>query len=392
MDVHERRALPEGWEWKKLGDVAAIMDVDHKMPKGEENGVFFISPKDLIDSDGINFKLAKRISEEDFQRLSRKCKPEIGDIIYSRIGTIGKVRKVPLNMKFQISYSLCLIRPISSLKHNDILYWLLKSPHILEQALMKTRGIGVPDLGLGDIKNFLIPIPPLPTQRRIVSILEKAEETKRLRAQADELTKRLLQSVFLEMFGDPVKNPKWWERRKLSAVSHINMGQSPPGESYNKNGMGTPLLNGPTEFGDIHPTTAQWTDKPTKICNNGDILFCVRGATAGRMNWADQRYCIGRGIAAIQSIPNLSDNRYLYQILLMNYERFQATGKGSTFINISSSELGSLIVPVPPIPLQQEFARVVEKVESMRQSQNQSKQQIENLFSALMQKAFRGEI
>lgn len=81
-----------------------------------------------------------------------------------------------------------------------------------------TNGSSIPHVSKSLFDNTRIPLPPLPTQRRIVSILEKAEETKKLRAQADELTDRLLQSVFLEMFGGPVRNPKGWEIKTLGDV------------------------------------------------------------------------------------------------------------------------------------------------------------------------------
>jgi len=72
------------------------------------------------------------------------------------------------------------------------------------------------------------------------------------------------------------------------------MGQSPEGHSYNTSGDGEPLLNGPTEFGTVHPSPVQWTTAPTRFARKGDILICVRGATTGRLNTADRRYCIGR--------------------------------------------------------------------------------------------------
>lgn len=87
--------------------------------------------------------------------------------------------------------------------------------------------------------------------------------------------------------------PKGWKWVKLGDVCTIVMGQSPDGKSYNSSGNGEPLLNGPTEFGKIHPTPMQWTTAPTRFADPGDILFCVRGATTGKKNIADQRYCIG---------------------------------------------------------------------------------------------------
>ena len=79
----------------------------------------------------------------------------------------------------------------------------------------------------------------------------------------------------------------------------IVMGQSPPGGTVS-GGVGLPLLNGPTEFGPHHPTPIQFTTDARKIAHPGDLLFCVRGSTTGRMNWADQEYAIGRGVAAIR--------------------------------------------------------------------------------------------
>ena len=91
-----------------------------------------------------------------------------------------------------------------------------------------------------------------------------------------------------------------WKESNLSEVAMIIMGQSPQGETCNVNGKGLPLLNGPTEFGIKSPTPIQFTIDPKKKCQIGDVLFCVRGSTTGRMNWADKVYAIGRGLAAIR--------------------------------------------------------------------------------------------
>jgi type I restriction enzyme S subunit len=93
------------------------------------------------------------------------------------------------------------------------------------------------------------------------------------------------------------------------------MGQSPPGTAYNRTGEGFPLLNGPTEFGTIYPSAIQWTTSPTRFAEPNDILFCVRGATTGRKNIADRRYCIGRGLAALRGKENQTTNEFLYRLL-----------------------------------------------------------------------------
>src|SRR5438046_3145318 len=118
---------------------------------------------------------------------------------------------------------------------------------------------------------------------------------------------------------------------RLGDEATIIMGQSPPGSSYNREGCGQPLLNGPSEFGALHPLAVQWTTNPTKLCQAGDILFCVRGATAGRLNQADREYCIGRGLAAIRARPTKYDPAFLRHVLVNGYARFQSRGVGSTF-------------------------------------------------------------
>ncbi len=193
------------------------------------------------------------------------------------------------------------------------------------------------------------------------------------------------------MFGDTVTNPKRWEFELLGDVAEIIMGQSPKGDSYNTEGKGTPLLNGPTEFGDKNPKEKQWTIEPKKLCCNNDILFCVRGATAGRMNWADKEYCIGRGLAAIRSKGRVSSN-YIYLLLDRMYDYFQRTSNGSTFINISRDDISKVKIPITPISLQNQFAERVKAIESQKAIAQESLKKSEDLFNSLLQRAFKGEL
>lgn len=168
-----------GWDVKNLGDIAIVKDVDHKMPKSIEDGVLFLSPKDFVGDDEIDFIHAKRISEIDFKKLSKKIKPEFEDIIYSRIGTIGKVRLVPNDIKFQISYSLCIIRVISDQIDVKFLKYVLKNPLFERHAIYQEKSIAVPDLGLSEILRFKIIIPPLTIQQQFVQIAEKVERIRK---------------------------------------------------------------------------------------------------------------------------------------------------------------------------------------------------------------------
>jgi type I restriction enzyme, S subunit len=175
---------PKGWNVKQLEELChSITDIDHKMPKDVQKGIPFVSAKDLTDDGRISFEQVKQISEEDFRRLSRKSKPEKGDIIYSRIGVnLGKARVVQVEFPFLASYSCCTIKPKRELVDLNYLCVLLDSPFMLRQAHRGVRAIAVPDLGIGEIKAFKIVLPPITLQRefaRRVAAVEKLKTAQR---------------------------------------------------------------------------------------------------------------------------------------------------------------------------------------------------------------------
>lgn len=136
------------------------------------------------------------------------------------------------------------------------------------------------------------------------------------------------------------------------------MGQSPEGDDCNKDGIGEPLLNGPTEFGFYSPTPVQWTTNGKKHCNKGDILFCVRGSTTGRMNWADDRYALGRGLAAIRHISDDKLNWFIKAVIDNSLQEILAAATGSTFPNVGKDLLNGFQIAIPD---EKSFERFGEK-------------------------------
>lgn len=190
--------------------------------------------------------------------------------------------------------------------------------------------------------------------------------------------------------------PDDWTWTTLNEVSQINMGQSPIGSSYNNSGRGVPLLNGPTEFGEEHPTAVQWTTSPTKICNKDDLLICVRGNTTGRMNWADQQYCIGRGLAAISPLKNIVKRELLYYFLLMKVEEIMRRTRGSTFPNLKSDELHRFPFPLAPYIEQEELVERIETAFStahrLERNMATALLQSERLRQSILKAAFEGKL
>jgi len=135
------------------------------------------------------------------------------------------------------------------------------------------------------------------------------------------------------------------ENSTLSHYAEIVMGQSPPGEACNTVGRGLPLLNGPTEYGPHHPTPVQFTTDAHKQARAGDILFCVRGSTTGRMNWADREYAIGRGVAAIRHKKGSDLQPFVRAVIEYGLPSLLAQATGSTFPNVSANQLAGLWWP-----------------------------------------------
>ena len=167
--------IPENWTWTRLKYICSLIgDIDHNMPKSVSSdvGVLFLSAKDLLDDGTINYtQNAKYISRADFERLSRKALPQKHDIIYSRIGAaLGKARLVEIDREFLVSYSCCVVRPL--LVYAPYIRYYLESPQILLHSIKARQSIGVPDLGMGEIKKYLVALPPYNEQVRIVEQLE----------------------------------------------------------------------------------------------------------------------------------------------------------------------------------------------------------------------------
>lgn len=132
----------------------------------------------------------------------------------------------------------------------------------------------------------------------------------------------------------------------LENVASIIMGQSPKGDTYNNDRIGLPLLNGPTEFGQTYPICTLYTTNSRKESANGDLIFCVRGSTTGRMNWSDKKYSLGRGVCAIRGETHL-DTRYIkYCLEYYLVELLQMAG-GGTFPNLTKDTIHKFKIPFP---------------------------------------------
>ena len=206
--------------------------------------------------------------------------------------------------------------------------------HQLRQTILNlaVRGKLVPQDPKDEPVNYLISRIEAERKRRINEGVSVSEQT------------------FTVTNGNGFQLPRSWVWVKLGFVTHVLMGQSPPGETYNIRGDGIPLINGPVEFsqGPFGTTILnQYTTAPSKLCRKGDLLLCVRGSTTGRTNIAGFDACIGRGVAALQP---MYDDQFVRLFVWSWRDQIIEMGRGIAFPSISRRQIEDLPVPLPPSP------------------------------------------
>lgn len=179
-----------------------------------------------------------------------------------------------------------------------------------------------------------------------------------------------------------------WTEGNLAILAEVVMGQSPSGETCNAAGEGVPLLNGPTEFGIRVPNPVQFTVDPKKISEKDDILFCVRGSTTGRMNWADRQYALGRGLAAIRHKSGREYRYFVRGIIDFNLPLILASATGTTFPNVSREQLVNLDVLIPPISEQKAIASVLSSLDEKKDVLHCQNKTLEDIIGTLFRQWF----
>ena len=176
----------------------------------------------------------------------------------------------------------------------------------------------------------------------------------------------------------------------LKDICRINMGQSPESSSYNESGDGIPFFQGNADFGERYPITRVWCNAPTKVASSGDILISVR-APIGALNYAKEKCCIGRGLAAIT--PDLSkvSSEFIYWLLKGKNRELNTKGTGSTFKAIGRKVLEETLVPDISLEKQIEYATNIEKVYSLIQMRKEELSKLDNLVKARFVEMFGNE-
>jgi type I restriction enzyme S subunit len=280
------------------------------------------------------------------------------------------------------------------------LYYYFKK-YWIRQITKRQVGSATNYIKMDDVVSFQIPLPPLEQQKKIASILDAADtyrqKTKALIAKYDELT----QSSFLDMFGDPVKNEKGWEKVELGEISNkITDGehQNPSATLGGKHLiMAKDVLDDRVDFSNPRFVSNEDFIKYTSKCKPelGDILIVSRGATVGRCTIVNTEtpFCLMGSVILIKKGTEFK-SEFMNILLKNNKFSKQLTNVSSASAQqaIYISHLKKLQVILPPLSLQTKFAECIQAMEIQKAQAQASLVKAEELFNSLLHKAFKGEL
>ena len=297
------------------------------------------------------------------------------------------------------------ILPCEDELDRTFLWGYLLTPEFVSWASMIVSGANLPRLAPSDLAKHEIPLPPIEEQRRIAGILARADRLWQLRRYALQLSEGYLQSVFLQMFGDPVTNPMGWEIRPLGKLlTTIDSGVSPVCQERPAldNEWGILKLGAVTTCNYLETENKAITSKTSPRMElevkSGDLLFSRKntydlvGACA-YVHHTRLKLMLPDLIFRLQIEDKKElDPIYLWQLLIFPTKRKMvqrlAGGSAGSMPNISKGRLNTVEIPLPSPELQSKFACVVRQAERLRAQQHEAARQAEHLFATLLHRAF----
>lgn len=333
----------------------------------------------------------------------KKYRLQFGDILFSHINSVDHIGKTAIYKgKPEIlihGMNLLLLRAKKDVISPDFLHFYLRSKAV--RALWKIRAkraVNQASLNQTNISQLDVPVPNRKIQDKVVSILLKAEKIKQKREQANLITNKILQTVFLQMFGDSSHSHKKWKITTIGEISHVVRGSSPrpKGDPTYYGGKIHRLMiaditrDGSPVYPKIDFLTEEGAAKSRPV-KKGTVVIAVSG-NVGLAAIVGVDCCIHDGFVGLL---NLRDDvnpiflrEYLESIRLINL----AKSAGAIWKNLTTSEIKEIEVPLPPLSLQNRFSFLAEKLADLKRKQKDSATESNELMNSLMSKAFKGEL
>lgn len=317
---------------------------------------------------------------------------EFDDVIIAWDG--ANAGKVGVGYNGVVGSTLAILKNLSSNLTGRFLFWFLefKNPEIV----LNRTGATIPHVNGTHLRSIEIPLPPLAEQKAIAEKLDIADA---LRKKDQELLKyydELAQSVFIDMFGDPVKNEKGWEKvktnnftTKLGDGLHGTPKYSDVGEYFFVNGNN--IKNKKIEISEkTRRVDEHEFEKYKKDLNENTVFVSINGTLGSVGFFNNENIVLGKSVCYFNIDPEIADKQYIYHCFDNEYFKRYAeeNATGSTIKNVSLKSMREFEVMLPPLSLQQKFANIIENIEEQKKKVKLQAQESENLFQALLQESF----
>lgn len=365
----------------------------------QDTGVNFLKIECFSEKGDYIQNKATHISEECHEKLKRSQLKE-GDILFSIAGVIGRVAIVTRNMlPANINQALAIIR----IKKDDIylpyVKLILTSPLIKKQFERKKQGVAQLNISLKDINELEIPLPEIGKQIEYANSFKKVEKLIYTRQYQLQKLDELVKARFVEMFGDPDRNPMNWETAELKHHLEIVGGFAFRSDGFT--GSGIPVLRiGNINSGRFLPVNMVFWPEDSSLArykiHPGDLVMSLTG-TVGKNDYGNvcilsdeyPEYYLNQRNAKL-AIKATLNKHYLSEILKFSSVKKRLTGisRGVRQANISNGDILTLCVPIPPITLQEQFAAFVEQTCKSKVAVQKSLDEAQLLFDSLMQQYF----
>ena len=382
--------MKEGWDYKKLGEVCTVLNgFAFKSGKYTDSGtrimrITNVQKGFIVDDD------PKYYPSKEMQGLNQYILKE-NDLLMSLTGNVGRVgllqkELLPAALNQRVA---CLRIKDYSLSLRFLFHWL-NSAVFEQDAIFSASGIAQKNLSTEWLKSYKIAIPPLSEQQHIVEELDLLSSIiEKKKAQLNELD-NLAQSLFYEMFGDPISNEKGWEVKKLGKLCITSSGGTPSKthKEYYEGGNIPWLRSGEVAQGYIYNTEMYITEEglnnsSAKYFPINTVVVAMYGATVGQVGILKSRMTTNQAICGI--FPSESFVPTFLMFFLKGMKPvYLKDAAGGAQPNISQGVIKNTLVPIVSLALQQQFASKIEAIEHQKELIKQSIKEVETLFNSRM--------
>ena len=386
--------MREGWEYKKLGELVQVLNgYAFKSSLYENQGIRVlritnVQKGNIVDDDPKYYPLS--LTDEIRNYLLKES-----DLLMSLTGNVGRVGLLTKEMlPAALNQRVACLRILSNGLNLGFLFHYLNSDKFEQDAVLSAKGIAQKNMSTEWLKDYKLPLPPISVQQSIVSELDKINELIRLKKEQLKDYDNLAQSIFYEMFGDPVVNEKGWEVKKIGEVCLIERGGSPrPIKDYiteDEDGLNW-IKIGDAQEGSIFINSTKEKIrkeglKKTRMVHKGDFILS-NSMSFGRPYIMGVDGCIHDGWLVLHDTNNTFNKLYLYYSLAHKsmYQQFKQMAVGGVVNNLNSEMVRRVLVLVPPLIVQQEFANRIELIEMQKKQIISTIQALETLLASRMQ-------